>query len=67
MKILVGIGLCVIGIIVWMGSLLGALGILRPAIVSLGVTLGGVMITAGIALMCLSGQPKRVPYFDKGQ
>jgi hypothetical protein len=67
MKILVGVGLSVTGIIVWTASLFGALGILHPTIVSLGVLLGGVMITGGIALMCLSSQPKRVPYFDKGQ
>jgi hypothetical protein len=67
MKILVGVGLSVTGIIVWIASLFGALGILHPTIVSLGVLLGGVMITSGIALMCLSSQPKRVPYFDKGQ
>jgi hypothetical protein len=66
MKILVGVGLFVIGIIVWIGSLVGALGILPPTVVSLGVTLGGALITGGIALMCLSNKPKRVPYFDKG-
>jgi hypothetical protein len=67
MKISVGVGLCVIGIIVWIASLFGALGMLHPTVVSCGVMLGGVMITGGIALMCLSNQPKRVPYFDKGQ
>jgi hypothetical protein len=66
MKILVEIGLCVIGIIVWIGSLVGAVGIFHPTVVSLGVLLG-VITTGGIALMCLSNQPKRVPYFDNGQ
>ena len=67
MKILVGIGLCVIGIVVWIGSLVGAVGIFHPTVVSLGVLLGGVITMGGIALMCLSNQPKRVPYFDNGQ
>ena len=53
MKILVGVGLSVIGIIVWIASLFGALGIVRPTIVSLGVIIGGAMIMSGIALMCL--------------
>jgi hypothetical protein len=67
MKILVGIGLCTIGIIVWIGSLLGAMGIFHPTVVSLGVLLGGAMTTGGIAVMSLSNQAKRVPYFDNGQ
>ena len=67
MKILVGIGLCLIAIIVWIESLVGALGIFHPTVVSLGVLLGVVISTEGIALMCLSNQPKRVPYFDNGQ
>jgi hypothetical protein len=67
MKILVGIGLCLIAIIVWIESLVGALGIFHPTVVSLGVLLGGVISTEGIALMCLSNQPKRVPYFDNEQ
>jgi hypothetical protein len=67
MKILVGIGLCLIAIIVWIESLVGALGIFHPTVVSLGVLLGVVISTEGIALMCLSNQPKRVPYFDNEQ
>ena len=67
MKIVAGGGLSVIGIIVWIASLFGASGILYPTTVSLGVLLGGVMIAAGIALICLPGQPKRAPYFDKGR
>jgi hypothetical protein len=67
MKISVGIGLCVTGIIVWIGSLVGAVGILQPTVVSLGVLLGGVLTTGGIAVVCLPNQAKRVPYFDNGQ
>ena len=67
MKILIAIGLCVIGIIVRIGSLVGAMGIFHPTVVSLGVLLGGVMTTGGIALRCLSNQAKRVHYFDNGQ
>jgi hypothetical protein len=67
MKILVGLGLCVIGVIVWIGSLVGAVGIFHPTAVSLGVLLGGAMTTGGIAVLCLSNQAKRVPYFDHGQ
>jgi hypothetical protein len=67
MKNLVGIGLCVVGIMVWIGSLVGTVGIFYPTVVFLGVLLGGAMTTGGIALMCLSNQPKRVPYFDNGQ
>ena len=52
MKIFAGVGLCVIGIIVWIGVPVGALGILDPAVVSLGVVLGGAATTGGIALMC---------------
>jgi hypothetical protein len=65
MKILVGVGLWAIGIILWIGPLVGALGILHPTVVSLGVVLGGALITGGIALMCLSNQPTRVPYLTK--
>jgi hypothetical protein len=67
MKILVGIGLCVIGIIVWIVSLVGAMGIFHPTVVSLGVLLGGAMTSGGIASICLPNQAKRVPYFDSGQ
>ena len=66
MKIIVGVGLCIIGIIVWIGSLFAALGIVHPTVVSLGVIIGGAMIMSGIALLCLSNHPKRVFYFDKG-
>ena len=66
MKILVGTGLSVIGIIVWIASLFGALGIVRLTVVYLGVIIGGSLIMSGIALMYLPNHPKRVPYFDKG-
>ena len=66
MKVMVGVGICIIGIIVWAVSLFAALGIVNTTIVSLGVIAGGTMIMSGIALICLSGHPRRVPYFDKG-
>ena len=66
MKIIVGIGLSIIGIIVWIVSLLGTLGIMHTTVVYLGVITGGAMIMSGIALICLPNHPKRVPYFDKG-
>jgi hypothetical protein len=66
MKIIVGVGLCIIGIIVWMVSLFAAPGIVDPTVVTLGVIIGGAMIMSGIALICLPNHPKRVPYFDKG-
>jgi hypothetical protein len=66
MKVLVGAGLSVIGVIVWITSLFGALGIVRPTVVYLGVIIGGASIMSGIALICLSNQPRRVSYFDKG-
>ena len=65
MKTIVGAGLCIIGIIVWIASLIAATGIVDTEVVSLGVIIGGSMIMSGIALMCLPHHPKRVPYFDK--
>jgi hypothetical protein len=65
MKNIVGAGLCIIGIIVWIALLFAALGIVNPTVLSLGVIIGGAMIMSGIALICLSNYPKRVPYFDK--
>jgi hypothetical protein len=65
MKILVGVGLCIIGTIVWIGSLFAALGIVNLTVLSLGVIIGGAMIMSGIALICQSNYPKRVPYFGK--
>jgi hypothetical protein len=66
MKFIVGVGFCIIGLIVWMGSLFAALVIVHPTVVSLGVIIGGAMIMSGIALICLPNHAKRVPYFDKG-
>ena len=65
MKIVVGIGLCAIGIIVWVAPLGVALIRVHPTIVSLGVITGGVIIMSGIALICLSNYRIKVPYFDK--
>ena len=65
MKTMVGAGLCIVGIIVWIVSLIAATGIVDTTVVSLGVIIGGAMIMSGIALICLSNNPKRVPYFDK--
>ena len=65
MKNIVGVGLCIIGMIVWIASFFGALGIVNLTVLSLGVIIGGAMIMSGIALICLFNQPKRVPYFDK--
>jgi hypothetical protein len=65
MKIIVGIGLCIIGVIVWAVSLFAALIIVQPTIVSLGVIIGGAIIMIGIALICLPNYRIRVPYFDQ--
>jgi uncharacterized membrane protein len=66
MKIIVGVSLCIIGIIVWIVSFIAAAGIVGTKVVSLGVIIGGAMIMSGIALIFLSNHPKRVRYFDKG-
>jgi hypothetical protein len=66
MKNIVGVGLCIIGIIVWVLSLFAVLGIVHPTVVSLGVIVGGATIMSGIALICQPNHAKRVPYFDKG-
>jgi hypothetical protein len=65
MKIIVGMGLCVIGLIVWVAPLVTALILVRPTVVSLGVIIGGGIIMSGIALICLPNYPIKVPYFDK--
>jgi hypothetical protein len=65
MKVVFGAGLCVIGVIVWAAPLFTALVIVNPTLVSLGVIIGGAMIMSGIALICLSNYPIRVPYFDQ--
>jgi hypothetical protein len=65
MKIIVGMGLCVIGIIVWVAPLVTALILVRPTVVSLGVIIGGGIIMSGIALICLPNYPIKVPYLDK--
>jgi hypothetical protein len=64
MKIIIGVGLCIVGIIVWKVSLFATLGAFNPTIVSLGVIIGGAMIMSGIALICWSNSPKRVSFFD---
>jgi hypothetical protein len=64
MKIIIGVGLCVIGIIVWAATLFAALVIVHPTVVSLGVIIGGAIIMSGIALICLPNY-SRVPYFDQ--
>jgi hypothetical protein len=66
MKNIVGVGLGIIGIMVWVLSLFAVLGIVHPTVVSLGVIIGGAMIMSGIALICQPNHAKRVPYFDKG-
>jgi hypothetical protein len=61
MKIIVGIGVCICGLI----PLVAALTRGHPTAVSLGVIIGGVIIMSGIALVCLPNYPIKVPYFDK--
>ena len=73
MKIIVGIGICVGGLIVWVTPLVGvwvtplvgALTPVHPTAVSLGVITGGMIIMSGIALICLPNRQIKVPYFDK--
>ena len=65
MKIMVGIGLCVIGIFICMMALFTALVIGHPNFASLGVIIGGAIIVSGIALICLPTHSIRVPYFDQ--
>ena len=61
MKIIVGIGVCICGLIVWVAPLVAALTRGHPTAVSLG----GVIIMSGIALVCLPNYRIKVPYFDK--
>ena len=65
MKIVVGVGLCVIGVVVWAASLFAALVIIYPTVISIGVIAGGAIIVSGIALICLPTHPIRVPYFEQ--
>ena len=65
MKIIVGIGVCICGLIVWVTPLVAALTRGHPTAVSLGVIIGGVIIMSGIALVCLPNYPIKAPYFDK--
>jgi len=65
MKIIVGMGLCVIGIIVWIAPLVTTLILVRPTVVSLGVIIGGGIIMSGIALICLPNYPIKFHHFDK--
>jgi hypothetical protein len=65
MKIIVGMCVCVGGLIVWVAPLVGALTRVHPTAVSLGVITGGVIIMSGIALICLPNCQIKVPYFDK--
>jgi hypothetical protein len=66
MKIIVGMILCVIGIIVWVAPLGTTLIRAYPTVVSLGVIIGGVIIMSGIALICLPNYRIKITYFDKG-
>jgi drug/metabolite transporter (DMT)-like permease len=65
MKIIVGMGLCIIGVIIWAAPLVASSVIVNPTVISLGVIIGGGIIMSGIALICLPTHPIRVPYFDK--
>jgi hypothetical protein len=65
-KIILGIGVCVGGLIVWIAPLVASLTRAHPTAVSLGVILGGVIIMSGVALICSPNHPIKVPYFDKG-
>ena len=66
MRIIVGIGICIIGVIIWVVPLVAASVIVNPAIISLGVIIGGGLIMSGIALICLPAHHIQVQYFDKG-
>ncbi len=66
MKILVGIGLCIIGAVIWVAPLVAASVVVNPAIISLWVIIGGGLIMSGIALICLPAHHIQVQYFDKG-
>ena len=65
MKIIVGIGACICGLIVWIAPLVAALTRGHPIAVSLGVIIGGAIIMSGIALVCSPNYPIKVPYVDK--
>ena len=65
MKVILGIALCVGGLIVWIAPLVGSLTSVHPTAVSLGVIMGGVIIMSGVALICLPNHPIKVPYFHK--
>ncbi|MBV9202100.1 MAG: hypothetical protein JOY83_20680 [Alphaproteobacteria bacterium] len=66
MKVSIGMGLCVIGIIFWVVPLVATLVRVHPTVVSLGVILGGLTIMSGIALICLPNYRVKVRYFEKG-
>ena len=65
MKLIIGIGLCITGTVVWAGALIGAPVIIYPTVLSLGVIIGGGIAASGIILICLPAQPIRFSYFDK--
>jgi drug/metabolite transporter (DMT)-like permease len=65
MKVILGIGVCVGGLIVWTAPLVASLTRVHPTAVSLGVIMGGVIIMSGVALICSPNHPIKVPYFDK--
>jgi len=65
MKVILGIAVCVGGLIVWIAPLVGSLTSVHPTAISLGVIMGGVIIMSGVALICLPNHPIKVPYFHK--
>lgn len=65
MKMIIGIGLCIMGTIIWAVPLVASSVFVHPTVISLGVIIGGGIIMSGIALICLPDHPIRVPYFDK--
>jgi hypothetical protein len=60
----VGAGFTLIGITVWVVAAIGVTAA-RPQMAFLGVTLGGILAMAGLAL-CIVPRPRvRVRYFEK--
>ena len=65
MKVILGIAVCVGGLIVWIAPLVGSLTSVHPTAVSFGVIMGGVIIMSGGALICSPNHPIKVPCFHK--
>jgi hypothetical protein len=65
LKIIIGTGLCLTGTLIWTTTLIGVSINIDTRIISLGVIMGGGIVTSGIMLICSPAHPVRFSYFDK--